>query len=69
MLIYTYQQGNITLSFPPGPFTQEILLLFNFIKDGGVLKISSVTEYVDSYKVKEFKEKRAAAGNGPSPSE
>jgi hypothetical protein len=60
------RQANVTLAFPPGPFTQEILLLFNFAKDeGGVLKITSVVEYVDSFKVKEAK---AKMGSGPPPS-
>lgn len=51
----------MTLAFPDAPFTQEILLLFDFSKDeGGVLKIASITEYVDSFKVKEFKAKMAS---------
>jgi len=39
---------------------QDILILFNFSKDeGGALKIASVVEYVDSFKVKEVMAKMA----------
>ncbi|KAF9644197.1 hypothetical protein BDM02DRAFT_3131918 [Thelephora ganbajun] len=59
-------KANLALVFPSGPFTQEILLLFNFSKDeSGALKITSVTEYMDSFKVKELKAKMAS---GPPPS-
>jgi len=42
------------------------MLLFHYTKDAnGSLKIASVVEYVDSFKVKEFKGKMAG---GPPPS-
>lgn len=51
---------NVALAFPSGPFTQEVLLLFNFAKEeSDMLKIANVTEYVDSFKVKELKAKMA----------
>jgi len=54
------RQANVTLTFPSGLFSQEVLLLFHFAKDAsGSLKIASVVEYVDSFKVKEFKAKMA----------
>lgn len=53
------RQANVILTFPFGPFDQEVLLLFHFARDAsGSLKITSVVEYVDSLKVKEFKDKR-----------
>ena len=59
-------QANVTLTFPSGPFAQEVVLLFHYIKDAsGSLKIASVVEYVDSFKVREFKAKMAG-GAPPS---
>lgn len=49
------------MTFPKeGEFTQELLLLFNFSKhEDGTLQIAGVTEYMDSLRVKEWKEKMA----------
>jgi len=54
------QQGNTTLTFPPGALSQDILMFFHFAKDAsGSLKITSIVEYVDSFKVNELKAKMA----------
>jgi len=65
--LFVVVQTDIILGFPGAQFVQGILLLFNFSKDeSGVLKIASVTEYVDSFKMKEWKAKMAS---GAPPSE
>ena len=46
----------MNIDFTTGPFSQEILLIFNFKEEGDALKISSIVEYVDSFKVKEWKD-------------
>lgn len=59
------RQANVTLGFPSGPFAQEVLILFNFIKHEGGPLIANVVEYVDSFKVKEFKAKMASKPPAP----
>ena len=45
------------------------MFLFSFTKDeSGTLKIASIVEYVDSFKVKEVKAKIAGGLGGPPPS-
>ena len=55
-----FRQAIASFEFPTGPFSQDILIILSLKEEGGVLKIASVVEYVDSFKVKEVKAKMAS---------